>query len=51
MNSFVNLQVFRASKRFSTGMKWNMVDKFILGFEPFLLPLTVMPVTRVICDL
>jgi len=62
MNSFMNLQVFRASKRFSTGRKWTgerflsgmnsyMVDEFILGFKPFLLPLTVVPVTSVICDL
>merc|ERR1740129_2663795 len=61
MNSFMNLQVFRSSKRFSTGRKWtgerflsgmnsHMVDEFILGFEPFLLPLTVVPVTSVICD-
>ena len=59
MNSFVNFQIFRSSKEFSTAsegagegflssMDPDMIHQLILGLEGFLLARAVLPVTGIV---
>lgn len=57
--SFVNLQILTSGEHFATSRKWtrewffsgvnpDVIDQFILGFERFEFPCTLLPITRVI---